>query len=59
MRKGCWIVDPEGKAVEVHMLGERGFELDRKYGETEILGFPIFLGLEIPLREMFVELRNS
>lgn len=51
-----WIVDPEGKAVEVYTLGERGFELESLRREGETLRSPLLAGIGIPLREVFAEL---
>ena len=52
-----WIVDPAERTVEVYMLGERGFEPVGRYRGEETLKSSLLPGLEIPLREIFAELR--
>jgi len=52
-----WIVDPTEKTVEVYMLGERGFEPVGRYRGEETLKSSLLPGLEVPLREIFAELR--
>ena len=51
-----WIVNPKGKAVEVHALGTKGtkgFELVKVYKANEILESPLLPGLKVDLREVF------
>ena len=48
-----WIVDPEAKAVELHALGERGFELIKTYKHGETLSSPLLAGLAVDLEEVF------
>jgi len=48
-----WIVDPGAKAVELHALGERGFELIKTYKHGETLSSPLLAGLAVDLEEVF------
>jgi len=51
--KEYWIVDPDGKTVEVYTLGEKGFELVRACEASEALKSPLLEGLEVDLNEVF------
>ena len=48
-----WIVDPEAKAIEVYVPGEKGFELVKAYKVGETLKSPLLQGLEVDLGEVF------
>ena len=48
-----WVVDPEGKTVEVLTLGKAGFESSGTYGKMDTLKSTIFLGLTINLSDVF------
>ncbi len=51
--KEYWIVDPDGKTVEIYTLGEKGFELVKVYKAGEILESPLLPGLVVDLKEVF------
>jgi Uma2 family endonuclease len=48
-----WIVDPEGKTVEVLTLGTGGYERAGLYTKSDLLESPLLAGLKISLAEVF------
>ena len=51
--KEYWIVDPDGKYVEVFISGDKNWNLFQAYDENDILISPLLTGLEIQLKEVF------
>ncbi|MCL6560592.1 MAG: Uma2 family endonuclease, partial [Firmicutes bacterium] len=54
--KEYWIVDPDGKVVEIFMPGEKNWILFQAYDDDDILTSPLLTGLEISLRDIFKSL---
>ena len=50
-----WVVDPEDKAVSVHIL-DNGRYVTGVYGETDKLSVHVLAGCEIDLKDIFAEL---
>ncbi len=48
-----WLVDPESHAVEVLVLGGKGFRKKAHYARDETLESPLLKRLSVPLREVF------
>ncbi len=48
-----WIVDPIGKAVEVHALGDAGYALTGRFRKGDPFASPLFPGFALPLDEVF------
>lgn len=51
--KEYWIVIPEEKEIEVHILKDSIYQLHAAYSKTDILGSPSLKGLKIKLKEIF------
>jgi Uma2 family endonuclease len=48
-----WIVDPEGRTVEVFRAGQSGFMAPRHYGANDELAVTVIEGLRLPLSVVF------
>ncbi len=48
-----WTVDPEARTVEIYAGGAEGQCLRARYGAGDVMTSAVFLGLDIPLREVF------
>ena len=51
--KEYWIVDPEGRRVEVYLLSKEGYELRRVYGERDSFKSEVIGGLVVKGEEIF------
>lgn len=51
--KEYWIVDPDGKTVELRRLKEGVFVLFKSFSENDELESPLLLGLKIRLSPVF------
>lgn len=51
--KEYWIVDPDGKFIEVFVPGEKNWNLFQSYDDEDTLTSPLLTGLEIQLRDIF------
>ncbi|MEW5952149.1 MAG: Uma2 family endonuclease [Bacillota bacterium] len=51
--KEYWIVDPDGKVVEIFVPGEKNWNLFQAYGAEETLTSLLLTGLEIQLKDIF------
>lgn len=49
-----WIVDPDAKTLERYVLGDAGFNPPELLGETASFVSPLFPGLNIDCREIFL-----
>jgi Uma2 family endonuclease len=49
----CWLVDPEGKTVEVFRLEEEEYELAARLGFGDTLTSPLFPGLELSVASLW------
>ncbi len=47
-----WIVDPDGKVIEIFMPGEKNWILFQAYDDDDILTSPFLSGLEISLKDI-------
>lgn len=48
-----WMANPVTRSVEVHRLGEHGYELVAVFSTGDILRSDLFAGLEIPLDDLW------
>ncbi len=51
--KEYWIVDPDGKTIELHCLKEGVFVLFKSFSENDELESPLLPGLKIKLSPVF------
>jgi len=48
-----WIVDPNGKTIEVYTLSQKGFELVKAYKTSKVLRSLLLESLKVDLNEVF------
>lgn len=48
-----WIIDPEGRTVEVMRGGEDDYEMTERFGKTGVLTSDMFPGFSLSLAELF------
>jgi len=54
--KEYWVVDPDGKVVEIFIPGEKNWILFQAYDDEDILVSTILTGLEISMKNIFKSL---
>ena len=50
-----WIVDPDSKTAQVHILAQNGAYIVKSYGETDTVAVNVLEGCEISLPDVFSE----
>nr|WP_052292949.1 Uma2 family endonuclease [Desulfofarcimen acetoxidans] len=49
-----WIVDPDIQCIEIYVSGETNWNLYQAFNVNEVLTSPLFPGLEIIMKEVFI-----
>ena len=50
-----WIVDPDSKTAQAHILAQNGAYIVKSYGETDTVPVNVLEGCEISLSDVFSE----